>query len=121
MDLTTYKIIHLIGLMLLFFGLGGLSIGALTASAKKFVHKPLYMALHGTGLVFILVSGFGMMARLNIHGNWPTWLVAKLLIWLALGAIVSLVLRWHAMNRILWVAIIALGATSAYMALFKPF
>ena len=41
-------------------------------------------AMHGIGLLISLVAGFGLMARLGV--SFPGWAVAKIVIWLGLGA-----------------------------------
>jgi hypothetical protein len=47
------------------------------------------MITHGLGLLLVLVAGFGMLAKLGIHGV-PTWAALKLIIWVALGAFAAL-------------------------------
>lgn len=77
-------------------------------------------AIHGVGLLLILVSGFGMAARLGIFAALPMWLILKLLIWLFLGASVAFAKRkaqWGVNLILVW---IALGALAGYLALFKP-
>ena len=46
---------------------------------------------HGIGLLLILLGGFGMQAKMKdvyqaVYGSgFPTWLIIKIVIWLALG------------------------------------
>jgi hypothetical protein len=56
MSIQTYHFLHLIGLILVFIGFGGL---LSSEGAKK------AMKWHGIGLVISLVSGFGMLAKMS--------------------------------------------------------
>ena len=66
-----YKVLHLTGLVLLFSGLVTLLTmkvvnAELGGSAKKFA-----FITHGVGLFLILLSGFGLLARLNLVRELP--------------------------------------------------
>jgi hypothetical protein len=112
MSLEFYKWIHLLGLMMLFCGLAGLW-------GSRSMGRSLSL-LHGIGMLFLLVGGFGMMARMGIVQGWPGWIYVKLCVWLALGAGIALAKRkshWGMKLIGLW---IGLGALAAYMGIFKP-
>lgn len=121
MTLAAYKVLHILGILFLFIALGGLlfaaSAGAQTAAGRK-----LAGMLHGLGLVIILVTGFGALARLGISspGDWPLWVWLKAAIWLALGASLALIRRAPGLNRLLWFLLPVLGMVAAYLALYKP-
>src|SRR4051812_26915986 len=66
MDLSIYKIIHIAGMITLFFAFGGLTLGARMTGSRVFPHKRLYVLLHGVGLLLLIVSGFGQLAKLNL-------------------------------------------------------
>jgi hypothetical protein len=69
----------------------------------------------------MLVAGFGMLARLQIHWPWPTWVIAKVVIWVALAALPMLARR-RRLPALAWVVLIAgLATGAAALALFKPF
>lgn len=59
-----YKFLHHLGLVLTFLSLGGLGALALTGQAQSKARTP-FVALHGTGLIIILVAGFGWLAKLG--------------------------------------------------------
>ena len=62
MPYETYKLLHVVGLLLLFLGMGG----QLLRSGSEPERAPKSTAiLHGVGLLAMLVGGFGMMARLG--------------------------------------------------------
>lgn len=93
MSLTTYKIIHLIGIFLVLSGIGGIwALMASRAAQSSPTLRRLLMTGHGLAMVLILIGGFGMLARLGIHGGWPAWIWIKLGIWL-LVAVWPVVLR----------------------------
>lgn len=120
MDLSTYKFLHIIGIFLLFLAFGGLLLGARTAGGREFAHRRLYVILHGLGLLVLLVSGFGQMARLGIHGM-PSWIVAKLCIWLFLGLVLSMIFRKPKLANLSLALIVLAGALAAWLVIFKPF
>jgi hypothetical protein len=111
----------MIGLMLLFFGLGAILAANYSQVKLKTGARILGMVTHGVGLLFLLVGGFGMLAKMGIMGQFPGWVHGKLLIWLLLGAGVSLAKRKAQWGWMLATAFIILGAISGYLALFKPF
>jgi uncharacterized membrane protein SirB2 len=73
-----YKILHLTGVILLFIGL------ASALMPKDTPHRRIGVIFHGIGLVILLVAGFGLIAKLQI--GFPWWIIAKLVLWLAFGA-----------------------------------
>ena len=107
MDYHTYKLIHLIGLCILFFSLGSLF--------TKY-NKGAVMG-HGIGLLILFVAGFGMQAKGGIDG-FPLWLIAKIVIWLAFGAAIVLAKRNVITGKVAWISMIALGSLAAYLGVF---
>ena len=118
MPYAIYKLLHVIGLMLLFLSLGGMLLGARSALDRAPKGTAI---LHGVGLFVMLVGGFGMMARLGIHWPWPGWLIAKLGVWLTIGALPVLVRRQVLPGGPAWLIAAALGALAAWLAISKPF
>lgn len=118
-----YRLVHLVGIFLLFVVLGGLSYGAARAEAGGGGVSPrLAMVLHGVALFIVLLGGFGLLARLGIvqGTSWPGWVWAKLAIWLLAGAAV-MVPRWRPQwAGGLFVALPVLGGLAAWLAIFKP-
>ncbi len=113
MDVTTYKVLHVAGVLLLF-----LSLGAILSSGSG---RKGWVICHGVGLALLLVSGFGMLARLGIHWPWPGWILMKVAAWLLLGAAVAAIRRLPDARGILTVLVVLIGVAAGYAALFKPF
>ena len=116
-----YKLLHFAGLAMAFLGIGGIMIHHFsnhdTLKAKA---KILAFSLHGVGLLFMLIGGFGMLARLGLINGLPGWVYAKLALWLLLGAMVGFAKRMK--NAwILSFILIAVVVTAAGFALYKPF
>ena len=83
---ATYKVIHLLGIFLLFSGMGGMwAVAAASSESLRNTTRRLALAAHGAAMLLILVAGFGMMARLQISHSWPLWIWIKLTIWLLLA------------------------------------
>jgi len=107
MDYTTYKLIHLIGVITLFFSLGSLF--------TKY-NKGAVMG-HGIALLLLLVAGFGMQAKGGIDG-FPLWIIVKIVIWVVFGAAIVLAKRGVLTGKAAWISMIALGTAAAYLGVF---
>lgn len=117
-----YRLIHILGILVLFLALGGLTLHAASGGERDgHGRRKMAMATHGVGLFVILLGGFGMLARLGFTGGLPGWIWVKLTIWTVLGALSLLPYRIPALARPIWVIVPVLGAAAAYMAFYKPF
>jgi len=120
MPYTVYKVIHLASILFLFTISGGVALYAANGGTReKNVAKRLVSAIHGLTLVLILVSGFGLIARLGT--GFEIWVWAKFSIWFVIGSIALLPLRRPHLGYLFLFLIPTLGALSAFMAIFKPF
>ena len=120
MSLLAYKVLHILGILLAFYALGGLTLHYLNGGSKESNRSAkLTAATHGFGLVVIFISGFGLLHKAGY--GWPLWAVAKIGIWLLIGAMVALVRRMPEHAKLFWFLVPTLGAVAAWLALFKPF
>lgn len=119
-----YRTLHFAGIIFLFGGLiGGLIAGlALSATKTEFTGQARKMAFltHGLGMALMLVSGFGMAAKLGYFGDLPNWIYSKLVIWLLLGLAMSLAKRKAQLGWPLLVLFSGLGMTAIFIAVNKP-
>lgn len=119
MSYQFYKLMHFVGIFLLFIGFGVILVNALLSTPTK--TRLLGIISHGIGLVLILVGGFGMAARLGLVQGLPTWIYVKIAIWLVLGLAYSLFKRLPKLY-LAWTSLtVILALAAAYTALFKPF
>jgi hypothetical protein len=118
----TYKLLHLVGLILVFLGFGGLLLGSRDADADAPPSR-MAMILHGVGMLVMLVAGFGVLARMSISWSWPWpgWVFAKFGAWLLIGALPVLYKRRLVPPIVVLVIAIAIGVTAAWIAINKPF
>ncbi|MGZ3723746.1 MAG: hypothetical protein ACXVA9_12475 [Bdellovibrionales bacterium] len=120
MPVEFYKVLHLCGILMLFSGLAALW-GVYSSGTAPAKNRRLALAMiHGFGMLFVLVGGFGMAAKLGMMSNLPVWIYLKLSIWLLLGGSMVLAKRksqWGPGLLLFWVA---LGTSAAYLALYKP-
>jgi hypothetical protein len=121
MSYEFYKIIHLLGLMSLFFGFATILILAMTDQLRSARARMIGFLTHGLGLFLIIVSGFGMAARLGYFNNLPHWIYAKIGIWVVAGVIISLLRRKPGLAFFNLILVLALGTTAAWLAVTKPF
>ena len=118
MSYLFYKVLHLLGVMLLFFALGGYAMSPTGEGASKRGRLVLGFA-HGFGVLLLLVAGFGLLAKLGIMGNVPLWAWLKVGLWLALAAAPVLIRRTPASLRLAWVALPFVGAVAGWLAIYK--
>jgi len=121
MDPQFYKLLHLIGLMLLFTGTGVL----LTQGKEGALRKPALM-FHGIGLFLLLLGGFGMLAKYaktgpEIYSYTNVWVLLKLVIWLFFGVVIVLAKKGILEGKMGWWVCLAAGTIATWAALFKPF
>jgi hypothetical protein len=122
LDVSVYRFFHLLGIMMIFASLGGLIHDVINGGTKAQNRwRKAAAATHGVGIVLLLLSGFGMLARLQIHWPWPGWVFGKIIIWIILGGITALIYRLPNAGKALWYIVLILGALAAYLALGKPF
>ncbi len=119
MSAQTYNVLHVLGILFAFTALGGATLRALAGTGEDAPGRKLAIITHGVALLLILVSGFGMLAKLKL--GFPLWVWAKLVIWLLIGASIALIRRLPAHASLFWFALPVLGAIAAYLAIYKPF
>lgn len=119
MSYEFYKVAHILGLTLVVLSLGGILLYAINGGTKtNNSFRKGAMITHGVGLLLLLVAGFGMLAKLGIHGI-PGWIGGKLVIWLILGALVGLGYKQQLAKR-LWLAVPLLVVIATVLAIAKP-
>lgn len=107
-----YHILHLVGVIFLFVGIGSmLSANGNTRTGMKY---------HGIGLLILLVAGFGLIAKLQLSYTAP-WVIGKMIIWLALGFLPVLAKRRVLQPGVIVLIAIALGGVAAYLGHLKSF
>jgi len=115
-----YKVLHFLGLILTLSGLIGLMASFLTLPSelpRKL--RVLWMSMHGTGLLIILVSGFGLAARLGLVGGLPTWVKAKIAVWVVVGFIIIFIRKMKTQIQIWLPLVLVLFTLAAYLAVNK--
>ena len=119
------KVLHVVGVLLAFTGVAGMAAHA--AGGRPKAENPvrgLLAALHGAGLLVVLLSGLWMLTRIMSlpGGPSPAWATAKLVLWLLLAAGVALPYRRpQAARWILAVGLPLLALAAAAVAILKPF
>lgn len=105
-----YHLLHLIGVIFLFVGIGSmLSPNGNARSGMKY---------HGIGLLILLIAGFGLIAKLKLSYTAP-WVIIKLVIWLVLGFLPVLAKRRTLNPGVLVVIAIVLGGVAACLGYLK--
>lgn len=119
MSYDVYKVLHFLGIFMVFLSLGGVTIHVLNGGTKEHGARKLLGMTHGLGLFIALLGGFGLLARLGT--GMQGWVYAKLVIWLFFGGFTALAYRRKLPAHILWILLIAVGTLAAFIARNKPF
>jgi hypothetical protein len=118
MSYEFYRLLHVVGIILLFSSLGALAaIGGRTDARLR----RLAAIIHGVAVAVILVAGFGLLARLQMFGGFPPWIWIKLAIWLTLAMAVLPLRRKPELAPWLFGVVSLLGGIAAWLAIYKPF
>lgn len=110
MTYTTYKIIHLVGISILALGVGGMMAGG--EKRKNF------MMLQGIGLLVMLISGFGLVAKLG--GGFPPYVIVKLVLWLVIGMLPMVFRKLRTPLPVAVLISLTMVAIMAYLGVVKP-
>ncbi len=113
-----YKILHLVSLFGVFMCLGALVIHGMNGGGKDFAARKWVMISFGVFMVLALTGGFGLLARMEI--GMPPWIFGKLVLWLAVGAYMSVIVRKSELAKLHWFVLLLLGGIGASLALYKP-
>ena len=90
MSYTFYSFLHLISLLGLGLILGALW-GLYTNENYNRKIRSILLSLHGLVMFFILLAGFGLIAKIKLDFPWPLWIYVKLALWFILGALPFLI------------------------------
>ncbi len=124
MSYETYKLIHFLGLILLFMSLGGAALHVMNGGIKATNGSRKFLAItHGVALGLVFLGGMGLMKWKGIsHGGpYPIWLYPKVAVWLLLGGITALIWRKPTLGNLYWLLIPVLGGIAVFFATVKPF
>lgn len=117
MSYEFYKILHFTGLILTLTSLTGYLFYLMQNKTNE--KKKFFSILHGVGLLILLVSGFGLAARLGYMQQLPNWIYIKLAIWVVLGGAIAIVKRNILSPVNTYILITVLGVLAAITAVTK--
>lgn len=112
MSPTIYHILHVSSLLVLF----GYTFYAFAAPAET---KKRVMMIAGIASLVMLVSGFGLLAKL--HLGFPGWVIVKLVCWLGISALGGMAYRKRDKAGLFMLLALVLAITAVAMVYVKPF
>lgn len=118
MSLAFYNVIHIVGIIMLFLGIGGAVVRSFLAQDSSSLEK-FVLINHGTGLMLILFAGFGQLAKLGMP--FDGWVIIKIIIWLFLGSLITLIKKKPDLKNVWWYGALIMGGFATYLGVYKPF
>lgn len=115
MSYEFYKILHIVGALLVFMALGS----QFFAASGNNVTRKMAGIQHGIGLLIMFVAGFGLIAKLQV--GFPGWVLVKIVLWLVLGGMLTLSRKMADKAMLWWYGTVAIGIVAALLASYKPF
>ena len=113
MPLVFYQVLHVISLL----ALSAFAYGIICSDHNKTLKK-----LYGLASFFVLLGGFGLIARLGYNFKDNPWLTVKLIVWFALSAGIPILVKRTNLSRFkLGVLILLLLFIAVFMVYVRPF
>lgn len=109
---TTYYIIHLVSLFVLF----GYTFYAFAAPAET---RKKVMMITGIASLLVLVSGFGLISKVHAN-NFQGWMFVKMGAWLGLSAVAGFGYRRRGAAGVLALVAVLLAAVAVFMVYKRP-
>jgi len=110
MSYTTYKIIHLIGVAMIAIGIGGMLAGG--------NNRRTFAIFQGIGLLVMLVSGFGILAKLGLR--FPHFAIVKTVLWVVIGMLPMIFRKLKAPLFVSILILLTLVGVMAWLGVVKP-
>ena len=115
-----YKVLHLAAIAGVAASVGALAFLAVGGGDKDSApHRALAFATHGVSMLLLLVTGFGMVARLGSSFASP-WIWGKLALWLIVGSLIRMATKSASFGKVVWALVPLLIAIAGFLALHKP-
>ena len=115
MPLQFYQVLHLFTVIML----AGVTFAALANPHPD--RRRTILIWSGVNALAVLVSGFGLLARLGFGFVFPGWVFIKLAAWLALAAIAGIAFRRREQAQPLFVVTVLAVLLAVGAAVLKPF
>lgn len=115
MPYEVYKLLHIVFVVLFVSG------AAITFYADQ--QSKFWKILTGIVSFLIFVAGMGLMARLGVSHTegWPTWIKAKVAIWVVAAAFAPIAAkRMRAHRNIAFAILMVLVTTAVWLAIYQP-
>lgn len=116
-----YLFLHLASLFIAFLSLGGICFHVLAGGTKQnFSSRKSVAIMHGTTLLLVFITGFGLIAKAQYSFSTSPWLFGKMFCWLVIGMFPAIAYRrvlprW---GNIALVCVVAVAAVA--LVVFKP-
>ncbi len=122
MSYEFYRVLHLFSVFGVTLSLGGMCIYMAAGGTRaSFSTRKFVGIIHGIGLFIALVGGFGLLARLGLVQGLPGWAMAKIVLWIILGGLPTLIYKKPQYAKAIFITVWVLTGVATYIARYKPF
>jgi hypothetical protein len=113
------KFFHILGFAMLILGIAFsyFAFRLAIVPTKKF--KILASVFHGTGLIFLFVTGFMLLSQLNI--GIPNWITLKILFWFLFAGFFTLIKRTALSLKTFLLIFATLTLIALHAAVFRSY
>lgn len=120
-SLEIYKALHYVAIFSVVLALGGLGFVGVIDQQRHHPWRKAASIAHGVGVFLILLSGFGLLARLGMTDGLPVWVWLKVAVLLFVGGALVLIKRLPK-GMGLWLLLLVIAVSFAgYLGSFKPY
>jgi hypothetical protein len=119
MSYSFYKILHLSAMVAVVVALASQFALQITRTGMDKSLRRFFGTIHGLGLILGLTGGFGLIARTG--AGFPGWVIAKMTLWLYLGAAIAIARRKPNFAKKGLLSLIVVFGLAVYLVQYKPF
>jgi uncharacterized membrane protein SirB2 len=117
-----YSLMHILSVLVVAMSLMVTALHIANGGTKQNLKNRKFLSiLHGVALVFVLIGGFGMMARRGFQFSTSHWIHIKLLCWLLLGVYPLFLYKKWVPKKFAIYGLFAVLFIAVYTVVFKTF
>jgi uncharacterized membrane protein len=119
-SLEVYKMLHFVAIFAVVMVLGGIGFMAFISRYQDHPWRKAAAIIHGIGVFLILLSGFGMLARLGLTSGLPNWVIVKIAMLVFVAGVLMPLKRLPKLSFVFLTLVLIAVTFAGYVGSFKP-